>query len=517
MREMIRTIEDTQTEQALHGLLSLNPDSSSGSASPSVSTSVMSPPTLPASVASGVTSSTLGMPGGSCTPVTSLALTDPPPIQSSMAALSMLLKQRSSMGQLIGQPMVAAEPHHVALQLSSPVAHTNGRAADFRPAEESDGEEEKPLMLKVEHIPQRETAAPHRETTLPSYPHQPPLSPDQGLPPPSSSSPLSASPPAPSAMVTPVPRVAVHSTDQGQDRRESVVGSMLRAPPRFQYTLSRPQPQLVVKTEGTQSSPALVKNEAGSPTETVVSMSALPSTLAAASPVGRYNHFPRVTHLTLPLPLHAQPSVIVQNATLDLRKKSDEQISRSPIKKRPYIPSSMVEEKEADSGSDSSPKALPEVDRCKQRKVSHSDHQEPSQSSDVFSTVRSPDSYSSHNDRMKEALQQVPSQSQPSVSLATAMMRSKAPLPSSSFSPSSMTISKKHEEDAKLTVPYMISRLHESYNAIFTFLKVRLSEMKQKLQDYNHQNTMERMIGRIISQSLSSPNNVVGGEDVGKS
>ena len=496
MREMIRNIEDTQTEQALHGLLSLNADSNnSRSTSPAISPSMLSSLVLPVSMATmGVTSSTVGLPTSSSTSPTSLALTDPVS-QSSMAALSMLLKQRSSMGQLIGQPMVASDPRLQALHQST--THTNGRAAELRPAEDSRCEDEKPLMLKVERVPHREAS--------PSQ-HSPP-SPDHRLPP--SSSPHCSSPSSSSAAVTLMSMVAGTSAGRSHSHRESVVGSMLRSPPQLHYTLAGPQ--FLIKTEGGQPTPQiLIKNEAGSSSETVISTSMLPTATTLASGTGKHHRLPPMAQL--PLPMHAQPSVIVQNATLDLRKKSDEQISRSPIKKRPYIPSSMSDDEEGESGAggDSSPKVLPEVPQSKQRRMMHLDLQEPSQSSDVFSSVRSADSYSGRHDMMKEVLRPVSSQSDSHMPspLSTTVMRTKAPASSPSSS-STMSIAKKHEEEAKLTVPYMISRLHESYNATFTFLKVRLGEMKQKLRDYHHQNTMERMIGRIISENLTPPENVV--------
>ncbi|XP_076451081.1 uncharacterized protein LOC143286974 [Babylonia areolata] len=524
MREMIRNIEDTQTEQALHGLLSLNPDANSRSASPSaVSPSVMSAPVLPVSLAMGSgVSSTVAPPDSVAS---SVALSDAPS-QSSMAALSLLLKQRSGMGHLIGQPMVAADPHLQAMA----VAHTNGRGdKEFRPPDDSGSEEEKPLMLKVERV----VVPPQTQTVTSQYQRPPPPSPPPPPPPDPRvhllSSPVCTSPSSSSAAVTLMSMVASHSAARSQGGgggEESVVGSMLRSPPQVQYTLARPQLQLV-KTEGVAVPQVLIKSEAGGShgAQTVFSPTGLSTALTASLGTRPEHGTTPMAHLTIPLPLHAQPSVIVQNATLDLRKKSDEQISRSPIKKRPYIPSSMLEEEEGgdngggDGGSPKGPPPPPpEGPRAKERRVSQPEHQEPSQSSDVFSAARSPDSLSSGRyDMMKEVLRPVSSQSDSSSSthtLGLPIRKSRAPFPSSSPSPSSstatssMSIAKKHEEDAKLTVPYMISRLHESYHTTFTFLKDRLREMKQKLRDYNHQNTMERMIGRIISQNPSPPQNV---------
>ncbi|KAL8579393.1 hypothetical protein ACOMHN_026758 [Nucella lapillus] len=362
MREMIRNIEDTQTEQALHGLLSLNPDAhTSRSASPSaVSPSLLTspPPGLPTALTLGVSSSPVCLPDSVVVSSSVGAMPDPPGAQSSMAALSMLLKQRSSGGgQLIGQPMVATDAHVQAMRAAS---HTNGHGKEFRPppSEDSGGwggeeEEEKPLMLKVERVVPTQTETTYITSSPQSrHPHHhhhppPPLSPpdSRGVLP--LSSPVCTSPSTSSAAVTLMSMVASHSAASTQVRssvgEESVVGSMLRAPPQLHYSLARPQ--LLVKTEGLAVPQVLVKNEAGALTQTIsASLSGLSTSLG-----GRGNPLTPMAHLTLPLPLplHAQqPSVIVQNATLDLRKRSDEQISRSPIKKRPYIPSSSLAEGE---------------------------------------------------------------------------------------------------------------------------------------------------------------------------
>ncbi|CAG5117124.1 unnamed protein product, partial [Candidula unifasciata] len=60
------------------------------------------------------------------------------------------------------------------------------------------------------------------------------------------------------------------------------------------------------------------------------------------------------------------------------------------------------------------------------------------------------------------------------------------------------------KEEIKLTVPYMVSRLNDSYQTTFTFLKTKLVEMRQKLQEYIGNMTMDNVIGKIISQHLKS-------------
>ncbi|XP_012941338.2 mucin-19 [Aplysia californica] len=180
MRDIIRHIEDTQTEQALHGLLSLNADNNAvvSEAKPGAHSPEEPPPSQQAPPPPPHASQLSPAP----------AVTSDPNPQISMAALSVLLKQRSAAGQLIGQPMVAdhAHPHpahHPAAALalavkseldlrtpSSAAAAAAAAAADAEmksrimslmqqaAAERAIGggaggvapEEEQPLMLKVQ-------------------------------------------------------------------------------------------------------------------------------------------------------------------------------------------------------------------------------------------------------------------------------------------------------------------------------------------------------------------------------
>nr|KAG5713765.1 hypothetical protein BaRGS_024392 [Batillaria attramentaria] len=156
-----------------------------------------------------------------------------------------------------------------------------------------------------------------------------------------------------------------------------------------------------------------------------------------------------------------------------------------------------MSEEDVDESQDASPKPLPEVRQSKQRKISRD--QEPSPSTGVpINYTQAADSYSSRHNIMKEVLSPMPSKSDAMPESSSMYVRN-TKMAAQSTSPT-----KKHEEDAKLTVPYMISRLHESYNSTFTFLKVRLTEMNQRLREYQQQNTMERMIGRIINEQLKT-------------
>lgn len=60
------------------------------------------------------------------------------------------------------------------------------------------------------------------------------------------------------------------------------------------------------------------------------------------------------------------------------------------------------------------------------------------------------------------------------------------------------------KEEMKSTVPYMVSRLNDCFNSIFTTLKSRLVEMRQKLAEYQNQMTMDAVLGKIISQRLKA-------------
>lgn len=64
------------------------------------------------------------------------------------------------------------------------------------------------------------------------------------------------------------------------------------------------------------------------------------------------------------------------------------------------------------------------------------------------------------------------------------------------------------KEEIKLTVPYMVLRLNDSYQTTFTFLKTKLSEMRQKLTEYRSTMTMDSVIGKIISQHLKAGSQV---------
>ncbi|KAL8565098.1 hypothetical protein ACOMHN_005301 [Nucella lapillus] len=447
MRDMIRSIEDAQTEEALQGTLTVDADSTAPSTGPAMLPPSLLPPPMGVMPPPPSSSSSSLPPIARAITPTCFALADTTS-QSSMAALNMLLKQRSS---LLSQPMVMTEPQLQALQLTVPMARGNDDiTARLRGGGQAGGaEEERPLMLKVEQ--------------------------------------------------------------EANSEGESRLGSLLQLNPQLQYAVS--VPQILMRSAQAPGGQVFIKKEASSP-ETVLSSAILPASLTSAM-----NSQHALSHL--PLAVQGQSSVIVSNASLDLRKRSDE-VSSGPIKKRPYIPSSRSEE-EKDSDEESSPYPFPDMPPpAKQQRVSQQDLQQPSQSTQAFGDVPSTEDILHRYNMMKDSqLGPVDSLHGSHTSVAASLLglrTSKVSLPpsfptstpsSSSSSTSSMSIAKKHEEEARMTVPYMISRLHDSYNSTFVLLKDRLTEMKQKLREYHHQNTMEKMIGRIISQNASPPESVV--------
>ena len=488
MREMIRSIEDTQTEQALHGLLSLSTESNMEHSLPALSPSLMASDHLLRhghSVAGMVPSSVISfLPISS--QLSSTSLSDSAS-DSSMAALSLLLRQRS-VGHLIGQPMVA-EDTHLGAVYRSPSSGADNCA--FEACTSRDGsavlDVKQPLMLNVDRFlsPEHSSHSPHSPSICVTNP-----------------CPFSSLCTAGSSLSTvhTSSRLLHCGTLSHHGRATFVHPSQCQSSPMFE--------------EGKNQAPVstLIKNELGRTVDD-------PSIL-----IGQPEH-PGMAQSDIKgylLPLshrHGYVPTVEQHDTLDLRKKSDDDCVRSPLKKRPYIPTSVSDpSRQLLQAGDSSLRMLSEASKHCRMVSCHHEHRDTSHVSCVYAHDICPGAgYSGHYNLMREHLKDT-------LSSATVFHTSDCNRPGSSLvgilgegqsianssSAPAMTISKRHEDEAKLTVPYMISRLRESYNSTFKFLKVRLAEMKKKLSKYHHQNTMERMIGRIISESPSlSPDNSV--------
>lgn len=229
-------------------------------------------------------------------------------------------------------------------------------------------------------------------------------------------------------------------------------------------------------------------------------------------------------------------SVIVQHTSLDLRKviKEEDSVkhSRSPIKKRPYVPSTS-------SDKDGDPEVVYKHSRLSADSSSSSrsyspdrrppsTDQSPSSSPYPYVPVTSnqlPDyritqplriETSSHRHHIDESSGPRP-HSSPTYShgnsefhhTGSAEYRSGRSKMSGSQSDHHHTAvvapiiqsqyQLSREDEARLTVPLLSYKIHESFYTTFTFLKPRLEEMHFKLRSYQGSESMDGIINRLLS------------------
>ncbi|KAL5018622.1 hypothetical protein ScPMuIL_004344 [Solemya velum] len=163
-------------------------------------------------------------------------------------------------------------------------------------------------------------------------------------------------------------------------------------------------------------------------------------------------------------------SVIVENMTLDLRKhiKSEEQISRSPIKKRPYIPAdnSKDHRKEEDHGmppmkqSKSSSQGVPASGFLSETPLEL-------RSNMFVSQPQSPIDISGQMSNWKDR-----SGSSEHTAVVAPMIKIETSSPP------------QRREEEKLTAPLLTYKIHESFFYTFTFLKIKQEEMQVKLREF---------------------------------
>ncbi|XP_041362946.1 uncharacterized protein LOC121378724 isoform X2 [Gigantopelta aegis] len=473
MRELIRCIEDTQTEQALHGLLSLNYENNMADAA-------SSPP------GAMTTLGGLGAPGEMSN-------------QSSMAALSMLLKQRSSLNQLIGQPMVAEREMDDREPISSSVT-------DLSPM--STHHDAEPLMLKVERRQVSYTSLSDSDRSVMTSSIQKPYSANlvsrsQSLGTDRSSISLgdrslsTSSEPGVSSRLPPTSISPMHG--HGVVESTQSLGDALHSTSHVRYSLSGPQ--IIIKSEGGGE-------RGGESAETLHPMMPPPTPSNV---------------VTSPMSFslgQQQASVIVENVTLDLRKKSDELISRSPIKKRPYIPAP------ASSSEDVLPPHVKrEYSEPRDKYIKHNLHhqQQQLQQQPVNMNSGRRASNDSWLPRHGKTLQRELAAVRPDTSThdTTLMTRDQVPIEHTAvvtpmINKNNMFPRRTEEDGTKLTLPNMILRIHDSFGSTFTSLRSRFGEMAQKLREYCRQNTMERMIGRIVQEHLVNAENKQQGITTGE-
>uniref|UniRef100_A0A2C9KBD7 Nuclear hormone receptor HR3 n=1 Tax=Biomphalaria glabrata TaxID=6526 RepID=A0A2C9KBD7_BIOGL len=565
MREMIRNIEDTQTEQALHGLLSLNTESTTVKSS---SDSEVLSPNIHVSESTSLN-----------------AQNSDPNSQLSMAALSILLKQRSSTGQLIGQPMVA--DHHTLLlaktesELRAP-AHSQMTDSDLKnrlmslmqqAASDQEGgggapDDDQPLMLKVQKSsPALLNPGPEHRGAMMSVPtssgapHHRPATSTQGSPPVQSSQ----------KDLLDITRTILpaHSKAYSGELTSTYITNLVRS--QQMYNISSSAGQVYIKTEDGRMEPigqfeALPPNQSGAPR--VIATSLMPPLVTSTSSPSSTASSSNTAHNVLLSEEDDLPSVIA-DTSLDLRKKLStvEQFIRSPIKKRPYIPNAAADDGHEPSAAptSSSPQLASAPTTSGKRGLSEpkpkrrrgapsgtghsansvitSNMSEPivpatavkqvpaTSTNNARAGVYSSQDIATRAQILAQALQNRDGSgvngNGGGANLGNAGQRPIAELLAQAIQPypqhsrfinnnftaqqilhcsEGLMARPLGKEEIKLTVPYMISKLNDSYNSTFTFLKNKLLEMRQKLVEYSSHMTMDNVIGKIISQHLKSAN-----------
>ncbi|KAK7002611.1 flocculation protein FLO11, partial [Biomphalaria glabrata] len=565
MREMIRNIEDTQTEQALHGLLSLNSETTTVKSS---SDSEVLSPNIHVSESTSLN-----------------AQNSDPNSQLSMAALSILLKQRSSTGQLIGQPMVA--DHHTLLlaktesELRAP-AHSQMTDSDLKnrlmslmqqAASDQEGgggapDDDQPLMLKVQKSsPALLNPGPEHRGAMMSVPtssgapHHRPATSTQGSPPVQSSQ----------KDLLDITRTILpaHSKAYSGELTSTYITNLVRS--QQMYNISSSAGQVYIKTEDGRMEPigqfeALPPNQSGAPR--VIATSLMPPLVTSTSSPSSTASSSNTAHNVLLSEEDDLPSVIA-DTSLDLRKKLStvEQFIRSPIKKRPYIPNAAADDGHEPSAAptSSSPQLASAPTTSGKRGLSEpkpkrrrgapsgtghsansvitSNMSEPivpatavkqvpaTSTNNARAGVYSSQDIATRAQILAQALQNRDGSgvngNGGGANLGNAGQRPIAELLAQAIQPypqhsrfinnnftaqqilhcsEGLMARPLGKEEIKLTVPYMISKLNDSYNSTFTFLKNKLLEMRQKLVEYSSHMTMDNVIGKIISQHLKSAN-----------
>ena len=368
MREMIRTMEDSQTEQALHGLLSLNSEVERHIAATAEAVVKAEP--------------------------MSESLPKEPPTQASMAALSMLLKQR-------------------ALSQPSPDQHRNSVETNCSAEDSNDS-------LPVPHIKQEHH---DRPASSPRDEYEPPRSSLQQY----------------DLHINTVP---AHTQVSDLASRASIVSSLLTLPQHIAFRYPHPHPQSVIPKMDDSASP-----EQNYPPY-------VQNLISQHNQLAAHENF-----------LVQQQSVIVENMTLDLRKHNRgdpvEKFHKSPIKKRPYNPDVNTEEEEQVKYArrSASPCRSISPDGYPQKLVINT-------MSEMYAVPPSRDRQSDH-------------------------MAVVAPMVQPHISP--------REDETKLTIPLLTYRIHEAFIQTFTFLRLQMNHMEEKLKLHKDRLRLEMLINKNIT------------------
>ncbi|KAL4240487.1 hypothetical protein ACF0H5_001278 [Mactra antiquata] len=230
-------------------------------------------------------------------------------------------------------------------------------------------------------------------------------------------------------------------------------------------------------------------------------------------------------------------SVIVQHTSLDLRKviKEEESIkhSRSPIKKRPYVPSnpdnrdeksevaykhsrlstdsssssrSYSSEGQPVSTSDRSPNSTPytAVPVSSAHMNFHAAHSPLNRHLEDISQRGSPQSFY-QREAIHAEYSRVVSPEYQSMASSEKVKGSQGDHHTAVVAPivqNRYTSQISREEEARLTVPLLTYKIHDSFYTTFTFLKPRLEEMHYKLRNYQGSESMDGIINRLVSEHM---------------
>ena len=461
MRDLIRSIEDKQTEQALHGLLSLNTDTDPArQLMEGLETNCMSRQDIN---------------------------------QLSVNALQMLLKQRAECG-----PNYPRQKHNLP---STPPRRDSPKVDIPPPTLCNDNEQ--PLDLSD-------------ESNL-SANHELPVQ-SQHL------------------------RLPLNLTNAS---RAQIMNSILNMQAQLPFHVPVPHP------------PITVKSEAGAPDERPYMTVFDPALVARGSPLYLQSNLAaqqyavdqmNMARRAVEEQIHEQElerretsespksSVIVQNTSLDLRKvikEEESKHSRSPIKKRPYVPS-VNSETDADgenipykhsrlsTDSNSSTGTYTPEARMTPSSTGHAVYPVSlarSSSGELMSqytphqSVRISSPPQTHTEQLmsdyrtaeilREKQRELSSLShrdhlpQRDISQPDHHTAVVAPIVKNRY-----VTQPSREDEVRLTVPLLIYKIHESFYSTFTFLKTRHEEMQLKLRNYQGTESMDGMINRLIAEHI---------------
>ena len=499
MRDLIRSIEDKQTEQALHGLLSLNSDQESRQLIDSLDTNEVN-------------------------------LNRQEINHLSVAALQMLLKQRAECGPNYPRQRRLCTPPRQDSPLMDGLSHTRHNNAETdQPLDLSD--ESNPSNNQDAQISALRSSLPlnlmttssrvqmmgsilNMQSQLPFHlPHSP---------------------------------LAIKAEDVHPDDRRSPYMSMFdpaltsRSSPSV-LTAQSLQQQIAVQQQLAAARHLITQHQLAVTSAGLSHTNLVSSTASGRLHMHRDEERDDEERSEGSESSNTSKSVIVQHTSLDLRKviKEEESLkhSRSPIKKRPYVPSTSSDRDgdpevvykhsrlSADSSSssrsyspdrrppstDQSPSSspypyvpvtsnqLPDYRVTQPLRIETSSHRHSNDESSGPRPLSSP-IYSHGNSEFPHTGSGEYRRGKVSGSQSdnhhTAVV---APIIQNQYQLS-------REDEARLTVPLLTYKIHDSFYTTFTFLKPRLEEMHFKLRSYQGSESMDGIINRLLSGHMDKSN-----------